>query len=67
MTAAFRAAPVTVTQPANVMQLVWATIAGVIIWSDAIDPYVLIGGGIVVASVSYITFREHKLSKLKQA
>lgn len=66
MTAAFRAAPVTVTQPANVMQLVWATIAGVIIWSDAIDPFVLIGGAIVVASVSYITYREHQLAKARK-
>ncbi|MEM9060956.1 MAG: DMT family transporter [Pseudomonadota bacterium] len=58
MTQAFRCAPVTVTQPVGFLQLVWATILGVVAFGEPIDPFVLLGGGIIVASATYISHRE---------
>lgn len=58
LTRAFQAAPLTVTQPLTFLQLVWAAAIGVVVFGEAIDPFVLIGGGIVVASVTYISHRE---------
>ena len=43
MTLAFRAAPLTVTQPVSFLQLVWATALGVLVFSEPVDSFVLIG------------------------
>lgn len=58
LTRAFQAAPLTVTQPLTFLQLVWAALIGVVIFGEAVDPFVILGGGIVVASVTYISHRE---------
>lgn len=58
LTRAFQAAPITVTQPLSFLQLVWAALIGVTLFGEAIDPFVILGGGIVVASVTYISHRE---------
>jgi drug/metabolite transporter (DMT)-like permease len=58
LTRAFAAAPLTVTQPVGFLQLVWAALLGVMVFGEALDPYVFLGGGIVVAAVSYISHRE---------
>lgn len=58
MTLALRAAPVTVTQPVTFLQLVWSVLLGVAVFSERIDPYVIAGGLVIIASVSFITFRE---------
>ena len=58
LTRAFKAAPITVTQPLSFLQLVWAALLGVTVFGEAIDPYVIAGGAIVVASVTYISHRE---------
>ena len=58
LTRAFKAAPITVTQPLSFLQLVWAALLGVTVFDEAIDPYVIVGGAIVVASVTYISHRE---------
>ncbi|WP_246832051.1 DMT family transporter [Thioclava sp. F36-7] len=63
MTRAFAAAPVTVTQPVIFLQLVWAAIAGWSIFGERPDPYVILGGAIIIASVSYMTFREAQLKR----
>lgn len=55
---AFAAAPVAVTQPVVFLQLVWATLLGVIVFGEAIDLFVLIGGAIIVFSVSFIAWSE---------
>lgn len=62
MTRALKAAPISVTQPVVFMQLVWATALGVLVFGEPLDPYVLIGGGIIVAAASYISYREAKAS-----
>lgn len=58
MTLAFRAAPLTVTQPVAFLQLVWATLLGVLVFSEPVDGFVLLGGGMIIAAVSFITWRE---------
>ena len=63
MTLAFSAAPVTVTQPVTFLQLVWATSLGWIVFGEAIDIFVVTGGGIIIAAVSFIAWREAVLKK----
>lgn len=58
LTKAFSAAPITVTQPMGFLQLVWATLLGVILFAEPVDPYVILGGGIIVAAATYISHRE---------
>lgn len=58
MTRAILAAPLTVTQPVGFLQLIWATILGIVVFGEAADPYVLIGGGVVVAAITFISHRE---------
>lgn len=65
MSRAFAIAPVAVTQPVVFLQLVWATLLGAIAFGEAVDPFVLLGGGIIVASVTYITWREAVLRRQK--
>ncbi len=63
MTMAFAAAPLTVTQPVTFLQLVWATLLGVVVFGEAVDSFVLLGGGMIIASVSFITWREAQLRR----
>lgn len=63
MTLAFRAAPVVVTQPVTFLQLVWATLLGVIVFNEPLDVWVVSGGAIILAAVSYITWREAVLKR----
>ena len=58
MTRAIQAAPLTVTQPVTFLQLVWATALGIIVFAEPMDPFVLIGGGIIVAAITFISHRE---------
>lgn len=63
MSRAFAVAPVAVTQPVVFLQLVWATLLGAIAFGEPVDPFVLLGGGVIVAAVSYITWREAVLRR----
>lgn len=58
MTLAFACAPATVTQPVTFLQLLWAVLIGMFLFDESVDPFVLLGGGIIIAAVSYITLRE---------
>lgn len=58
MTLAFASAPLTVTQPVTFLQLVWAVLLGAFAFGEAIDGWVLLGGAIIMAAVSFITWRE---------
>ncbi|MEO4043760.1 DMT family transporter [Hoeflea sp. CAU 1731] len=58
MTRAFRAAPITITQPIQFLQLVWAALIGIILFGEPLDPFVMLGGGIVVAAATFISHRE---------
>ena len=63
LTRAFEAAPITVTQPVQFLQLVWATMLGMAAFGEPLDPWVLAGGGIIVASATYISHREAVLAR----
>lgn len=61
MTRAFAAAPLMVTQPVTFLQLVWASMLGVFVFSEPVDVWVLLGGALMIAAISYITWREARL------
>jgi len=63
MTLAFRAAPMTVTQPVTFLQLVWAATLGAVMFGEPVDGWVVLGGLVVLGSVSFITWREAVLKK----
>lgn len=63
MTRAFSAAPLTVTQPVTFLQLVWATLLGALAFGEAVDPFVILGGAMIIGAISYITWREAVLRR----
>jgi drug/metabolite transporter (DMT)-like permease len=62
-TKALQAAPISVTQPISFLQLVWATLLGIAMFDEAIDPYVILGGGVIIISATYIAHREARTAK----
>lgn len=63
MTLAFAAAPITVTQPVTFLQLLWACLLGYFVFGEGIDLWVVVGGGVILASVTFITWREAVLKR----
>lgn len=63
MTRAFAVAPLTVTQPVTFLQLLWATLLGYVVFHETVDIWVLAGGGVIIAAISYITWREAMLNR----
>jgi drug/metabolite transporter (DMT)-like permease len=63
MTLAFGAAPLSVTQPVVFLQLVWATLLGALVFGEAVDVFVILGGAMIIAAVSYIALREAQLRR----
>ncbi len=63
MTCAFAAAPVSVTQPVTFLQLVWSTLIGLLIFGEPVDSFVILGGAMIIAAVSYITWREAQMRR----
>jgi drug/metabolite transporter (DMT)-like permease len=58
MTLAFAAAPIGVTQPVTALQLVWAVALGALAFGEPVDPYVVLGGVVIVSAVIFIALRE---------
>ncbi len=67
MTYAFKHAPITVTQPVTFLQLIWSVLVGALLFGEAVDVFVLLGGFTIVAAVIYITFREAQLKRQSAA
>jgi len=63
LTQAFKAAPITVTQPIAFLQLVWAMILGMLVFNEPLDFYVMLGGGVIVAAATYISHREAVIAR----
>jgi len=63
MTLALRAAPLGATQPVIFLQLVWATLMGALAFGEPVDPFVIAGGTMIVAAVSFIAWREAMLRR----
>lgn len=63
MTRAFAAAPISVTQPVTFLQMVWAVLLGWALFDEPPDPFVILGAAIIIASVSFIAWRESRLKR----
>ena len=63
MTKALAAAPISVTQPVTFLQLVWATLLGILLFDEQVDQFVILGGTIIVGAATFISHREAKFSK----
>ena len=64
MTRAFAAAPVSVTQPVTFLQMVWALLLGWAFFDEPPDTYVVLGALLIIASVSFIAWREARLRRV---
>lgn len=58
MTRAFAAAPLGVTQPATFLQLVWSVLLGAALFGERVDPFVILGGAVIMGAVTWLTLRE---------
>ncbi|WP_417517434.1 DMT family transporter [Minwuia sp.] len=58
MTRAWRAADISVTQPAEFLQLVWASLIGIYMFGETPTIGIWIGGAVIVGSATYIAHRE---------
>ena len=63
MTLAFKATSISVTQPVTFLQLVWAVTLGVVVFGEAVDPFVVLGGVIILGSLTFISWREATLQR----
>lgn len=61
MTLAFQCAPMAVTQPVTFLQLVWACLLGALVFGEPLDGWVMLGGALIMAAVSFIAWREFRL------
>lgn len=64
MTRAFRAAPLAVTQPVTFLQILWATLLGALVFGEAVDGFVILGGALIVAAVSLNTWAEARRGRI---
>ncbi len=58
LTNALKLAPVAVLQPVTFLQLLWATLFGIVLFNESLDKFVLLGGLILISSTTYIAHRE---------
>ncbi len=63
MTRAFRLAPLAVLQPISFLQLVWATLFGIVLFGEPVDNFVVLGGLVLILSTTYIAHRESVVSR----
>ncbi|MEL7183916.1 MAG: DMT family transporter, partial [Pseudomonadota bacterium] len=63
MTRAFAAAPIAVTQPVTFLQMVWAVLLGWSLFDEPPDGFVIFGAAMIIASVSFIAWREAQLRR----
>lgn len=60
MTNALRIADATAVLPLDFTRLIWASVLGYLVFAEVPDIWVWLGGGIIVASATYIIYRESK-------
>jgi drug/metabolite transporter (DMT)-like permease len=51
-----------VVTPFDFFRLIWATLIGILLFGESVDNLVWIGGAVVIASVSYIAWRERQIA-----
>lgn len=52
MTRSFSAAPLAVTQPVTFLQILWSSALGALVFSEAVDIWVVLGGGLIIGAIS---------------
>jgi len=60
MTQAFRMAPAVVVAPLDYTALLWATLAGWLVWHEIPEAPVFLGAAIIIASGIFTVWREHR-------
>lgn len=63
MMRAFAHAPQSVVQPVTFVQLIWAMTFGMVLFGEAFDPFVMLGGAMIITAISFITWREARLKQ----
>ncbi len=63
MVQAFRVAEISAVQPMMFLNIVWASILGLVVFADTPDFWTFVGAGVIIASTSYIARREAMRSK----
>jgi drug/metabolite transporter (DMT)-like permease len=58
LTRAFALGELTLLQPFSFLQLVWASMLGLVAFGEVPDVYTWVGGAVIVGSATYITHRE---------
>jgi drug/metabolite transporter (DMT)-like permease len=64
MTRAFQAAPLAVTQPVVFLQILWASVLGALVFGEAVDGFVILGGALIVAAISLNTWAEARAERV---
>lgn len=63
MMRSFAAAPLAVTQPVVFLQIVWASALGSLAFADPFDLWVIAGGGLIVAAVTWLAWYERRSAR----
>ena len=58
MTKALSLAPLIIVQPVTFLQLIWATLLGILVFGEGVDLFVVMGGGVIIVSITLISYRE---------
>jgi len=66
MTGAFKASDATVVLPVDYTRLLWATVIGYLAFGEIPDIWTWIGGTIIFASTTYISYREATLRRARE-
>lgn len=67
MTRAFAAAPLAVTQPVTFLQIVWASLLGALVFGEAVDPWVIVGGVAIIGAISLSTLGEARAAAQRRS
>jgi drug/metabolite transporter (DMT)-like permease len=65
MVQAFQVAEISAVQPMMFLNIVWASILGMLVFSDIPDFWTFIGAGVIIASTTYIARREAQQNKAR--
>ena len=57
---AFHEADATVVLPFDFTKLIWASVIGYVFFAEIPDPLTLLGGSIILASITYVAYRERQ-------
>jgi drug/metabolite transporter (DMT)-like permease len=58
---AFHEADTTVVLPFDFTKLIWASAIGYVFFDESPDPMTLIGGFVILASITYVAYREREV------